>query len=87
MPAGKGLIQIGRRSCDCPGHGYGVALESSLLAQDYIARGELVPVFTEDLATPVSAHHLVFPRGHAEAPRVRQFLEWVQGQLGHDFNY
>ncbi|AGA74349.1 MULTISPECIES: LysR substrate-binding domain-containing protein [Pseudomonas] len=74
-------------SLEAASHGYGVALESSLLAQDYIARGELVPVFAEDLATPVSAHHLVFPRGHAETPRVRQFLEWMQGQLGHDFNY
>lgn len=74
-------------SLEAAGHGYGFALESSLLAQDYIARGELVPVFAEALATPVSAHHLVFPRGHAEAPRVRLFLEWVQGQLGHDLNY
>ncbi|MNS49164.1 Glycine cleavage system transcriptional activator [compost metagenome] len=74
-------------SLEAASHGYGLALESSLLAQDYIARGELVPVFAEGLATPVSAHHLVFPRGHAETPRVRQFLEWVQGQLGHDFNY
>ncbi|MBF8740824.1 LysR substrate-binding domain-containing protein [Pseudomonas guariconensis] len=74
-------------SLEAAGHGYGFALESSLLAQDYIARGELVPVFPEELATPVSAHHLVFPRGHAEASRVRLFLDWVQGQLGHDFNY
>lgn len=74
-------------SLEAASHGYGFALESSLLAQDYIARGELVPVFAEELATPVSAHHLVFPRGHAESSTVRQFLDWVQGQLGHDFNY
>ncbi|WDY55740.1 LysR substrate-binding domain-containing protein [Pseudomonas sp. PSKL.D1] len=71
-------------SLEAASHGYGFALESSLLSQDYVARGQLVPVFGEDQASPVSAHHLVFPRGHAELPRVRRFLEWVQGELGHD---
>jgi len=58
-----------------------------LLSQDYVARGQLVAVFGAEQASPVSAHHLVFPRGHAELPRVRRFLAWMQGQLGHDFSY
>ncbi|QXH49428.1 LysR family transcriptional regulator [Pseudomonas fakonensis] len=74
-------------SLEAASHGYGLALESSLLAQDYIARGQLVPVFGGERVSPVSAHHLVFPRGHAELPRVRRFLDWMQGQLGHDFSY
>lgn len=74
-------------SLEAASHGYGLALESSLLAQDYIERGQLQPVFGAERASPVSAHHLVFPRGHAELPRVRRFLEWMQGQLGHDFSY
>jgi len=74
-------------SLEAASHGYGLALESSLLAQDYIERGQLVPVFGGERVSPVSAHHLVFPRGHAELPRVRRFLDWMQGQLGHDFSY
>ncbi|MFK3775723.1 LysR substrate-binding domain-containing protein [Pseudomonas sp. NPDC089406] len=74
-------------SLEAASHGYGLALESSLLAQDYIQRGQLVPVFGGERVSPVSAHHLVFPRGHAELPRVRRFLDWMQGQLGHDFSY
>ncbi|MBV4533678.1 LysR family transcriptional regulator [Pseudomonas sp. SWRI107] len=74
-------------SLEAASHGYGLALESSLLAQDYIERRQLQPVFGAERASPVSAHHLVFPRGHAELPRVRRFLDWMQGQLGHDFSY
>ncbi|MFK0310168.1 LysR substrate-binding domain-containing protein [Pseudomonas sp. NPDC090233] len=74
-------------SLEAASHGYGFALESSLLSQDYVAREQLVPVFGANQHSPVSAHHLVFPRGHAELPRVRRFLEWMQGQLGHDFSY
>lgn len=74
-------------SLEAARHGFGFALESSLLAEDYVKRGDLVPVFPEALATPVSAHHLVFPRGNADLSRVRHFLEWVQGQLGHVFSY
>ena len=74
-------------SLEAASHGYGLALESSLLAQDYIERLQLQPVFGAERASPVSAHHLVFPRGHAELPRVRRFLDWMQGQLGHDFSY
>ncbi|MBV7565910.1 LysR substrate-binding domain-containing protein [Pseudomonas sp. PDM27] len=67
-------------------HGLGFALESTLLAQDYLARGALVEVAPE-LSAPITAHHLVFPRAHANFPRVRRFLEWMQNELGHDLNY
>ncbi|MET0847203.1 MAG: LysR substrate-binding domain-containing protein [Pseudomonas sp.] len=67
-------------------HGLGFALESTLLAQDYLARGALVEV-AQALSAPITAHHLVFPRAHANFPRVRRFLEWMQNELGHDFNY
>ncbi|WP_130908017.1 LysR substrate-binding domain-containing protein [Pseudomonas sp. Sample_16] len=67
-------------------HGLGFALESTLLAQDYLARGALVEVAPE-LSATITAHHLVFPRAHANFPRVRRFLEWMQKELGHDFKY
>jgi DNA-binding transcriptional LysR family regulator len=67
-------------------HGLGFALESTLLAQDYLARGALVEVAPE-LSASITAHHLVFPRAHSNFPRVRRFLEWMQKELGHDFSY
>jgi LysR family glycine cleavage system transcriptional activator len=67
-------------------HGLGFALESTLLAQDYLARGALVEVAPE-LSASITAHHLVFPRAHSNFPRVRRFLEWMQKELGHDFTY
>jgi len=67
-------------------HGLGFALESTLLAQDYLARGTLVEV-APALSAPITAHHLVFPRAHSNFPRVRRFLEWMQKELGHDFSY
>jgi DNA-binding transcriptional LysR family regulator len=67
-------------------HGLGFALESTLLAQDYLSRGALVEVAPQ-LSAPITAHHLVFPRAHSHFPRVRRFLEWMQKELGHDFNY
>ncbi|MFJ2692741.1 LysR substrate-binding domain-containing protein [Pseudomonas sp. NPDC087336] len=67
-------------------HGLGFALESTLLAQDYLARGALVEV-APALSAPITAHHLVFPRAHSTFPRVRRFLEWMQKELGHDFSY
>lgn len=66
-------------------HGLGFALESTLLAQKYLASGALVEVAPEALSAPVAAHHLVFPKAHSGFPRVRRFLEWMEGELGHGF--
>lgn len=67
-------------------HGLGFALESTLLAQAYLARGSLVEV-GEGLSAAITAHHLVFPRAHANFPRVRRFLDWMQAELGQGFVY
>lgn len=66
-------------------HGLGFALESTLLAQKYLASGALVEIAPEALSAPVAAHHLVFPKAHSGFPRVRRFLEWMEGELGHGF--
>ncbi|MCI3944139.1 transcriptional regulatory protein [Pseudomonas syringae] len=66
-------------------HGLGFALESTLLAQKYLASGKLVEVAPEKLTAPVAAHHLVFPKAHSTFPRVRRFLEWMEGELGQGF--
>lgn len=67
-------------------HGLGFALESTLLAQDYLARNALVEVAPE-MSAPITAHHLVFSRAHSNFSRVRRFLAWMQKELGHDFTY
>lgn len=74
-------------SLEAASHGLGFALESSLLAQKYLASGTLVEVSPEALSAPVAAHHLVFPRAHSSFPRVRRFLEWMESELGHSFTY
>ena len=66
-------------------HGLGFALESTLLAQKYLASGALVEVAPEALSAAVAAHHLVFPRAHSSFPRVRRFLTWMEGEMGHRF--
>ncbi|AHG39682.1 LysR family transcriptional regulator [Pseudomonas syringae CC1557] len=66
-------------------HGLGFALESTLLAQKYLASGALVEVAPETLSAAVAAHHLVFPKAHSGFPRVRRFLEWMESELGHGF--
>ncbi|MGY4526834.1 LysR substrate-binding domain-containing protein [Pseudomonas sp. TE21394] len=66
-------------------HGLGFALESTLLAQKYLASGALVEVAPERLTAPVAAHHLVFPKAHSSFPRVRRFLKWMESELGHNF--
>ena len=61
--------------------GHGLIFESELLAEDYLRSGKLVRVLTEQHSLPVSAHHLVFPRGFAQYPRVAHFLSWIQEEL------
>lgn len=61
--------------------GHGLIFESELLAADYLRSGKLVTVFDGALSLPVSAHHLVYPRGYAQFPRVSYFLQWIQAQL------
>jgi DNA-binding transcriptional LysR family regulator len=72
-------------SLEAASHGLGFALESTLLAQKYLANGSLVEVAPEALSAPVAAHHLVFPKAHSSFPRVRRFLGWMEVELGHSF--
>jgi DNA-binding transcriptional LysR family regulator len=74
-------------SLEAASHGLGFALESTLLAQKYLASGALVEVAPESLSATVAAHHLVFPKAHSSFPRVRRFLEWMESELGHEFTY
>jgi DNA-binding transcriptional LysR family regulator len=72
-------------SLEAAGHGLGFALESTLLAHKYLVSGALVEVQPQAFSAPVAAHHLVFPKAHSSFPRVRRFLEWMEGELGDSF--
>lgn len=61
--------------------GYGLIFESELLAKDYLEAGKLVRVLPAEMSLPVSAHHLVYPRGFSHYPRVSKFLQWMNENL------
>lgn len=64
--------------------GFGIALESLMLASVRVREGVLVPVFEDAHAVEVGAHHLVYPRQHAELPRVERFVAWVEREIALD---
>ena len=61
--------------------GLGIALDSSRTAESALKRGDLVPVFEDRKGMPVRAHHLVFPRAHAQWDRVMKFTSWLRQQV------
>jgi len=62
--------------------GMGIALESNRLAERFLERGELVPVFADRKAMQVHAHHLVYPPLHGRWNKVLRFVEWLRQQSG-----
>jgi LysR family glycine cleavage system transcriptional activator len=59
--------------------GLGVILDSTTLAASELAAGRLVIPFagrTKNLE--VTGHYLVYPKGHAQGPLVREFLAWIR---------
>jgi LysR family glycine cleavage system transcriptional activator len=59
----------------------GIALESDRLAEDALGRGLLVPVFPYRKRIQVHAHHLVYPKPHAERSKVAQFVSWIRKEV------
>ena len=61
--------------------GLGIALESDRLAEDALGRGLLVPVFPYRKRIQVHAHHLVYPKPHAERSKVARFVSWIRKEV------
>lgn len=61
--------------------GLGIALDSHRTAEGALRRGELVPVFPDRKAMTVHAHHLVYPRMHAQWERVGKFSQWLREEI------
>lgn len=64
--------------------GLGIALDSSRTAGTALKRGELVPVFADRKGMTVRAHHLVYPRAHAQWDRVSKFTQWLREEAAAD---
>jgi DNA-binding transcriptional LysR family regulator len=65
--------------------GLGVALESTLLAEREIARGELVrPLADKAKDVRYVGHYLVYPRAARQRQTLRQFAAWIAAELGLD---
>lgn len=60
--------------------GLGLALESTLLARDALANGELALPFGLD-GPEIVGHRIVVPRDLADAPKVRAFTAWLVASL------
>jgi LysR family glycine cleavage system transcriptional activator len=60
--------------------GLGVALESAILASNYLKTGELKAVFGSNKAIKVKAHFAVYPPRHAKRRPVEVFLAWLRSE-------
>lgn len=67
-------------SLDAATQGLGISLESDRMAGSALKRGALVPVFEDRKAITVHAHHLVYPRSHAQWGRVAKFTQWLRDE-------
>ncbi len=65
---------------DAAVHGLGIALDSKRMAESALDNGSLVEVFEQDLSIAVHAHHLVYPKQHAQWPRVEKFTAWLRNE-------
>ena len=57
--------------------GMGLALESSVLAAEYLRKGRLVPVFGDECKVEIAGHHIVYPPNSNSLGRIRCFLNWI----------
>jgi LysR family glycine cleavage system transcriptional activator len=63
--------------------GLGIALDSNKMAEGELTSGRLVPVFHDQKGIAVHAHHLVYPKSHAQWPRVEKFAQWLKSETRH----
>lgn len=68
---------------DAAAQGLGIALDSNKMAEGELTSGRLVPVFSDQKGIAVHAHHLVYPKSHAQWPRVEKFAQWLKSETRH----
>jgi len=65
---------------DAAAQGLGVALESMVMAQPYLADQRLVTLLPMKYAIKAQGHYAVYPAHHAQKPQVTAFLAWLQAE-------
>ncbi len=68
--------------CEAAALGMGVAQIGSILADDYVARGALVPVMSA-YAMRLNSLYLMYPHKENQPLRVRAFIDFVLEQAAH----
>ncbi|MGE5099819.1 MAG: LysR substrate-binding domain-containing protein [Deltaproteobacteria bacterium] len=67
---------------DAAVQGLGIALDSGRLAEQYLRRKQLVPVFADRKGIEVHAHHIVYPKQHGKWKKVERFVVWARTERG-----
>jgi LysR family glycine cleavage system transcriptional activator len=65
---------------DAAVQGLGIALDSGRLAESYLRRKQLVPVFADRKGIEVHAHHIVYPKQHGKWKKVERFVAWMRSE-------
>ena len=63
---------------DAAVQGLGISLDSARLAEPFLRRGELAPVFADRKGIEVHAHHIVYPEAHGKWSKVERFVTWIR---------
>ncbi|MGN6580115.1 MAG: LysR substrate-binding domain-containing protein [Bordetella sp.] len=63
---------------DAASQGLGVALESTTIGAQHLAKGLLRPVLGLEKCIRVQAHFLVYPAQHARRKPVEAFIDWLR---------
>jgi LysR family glycine cleavage system transcriptional activator len=61
--------------------GWGIALDSTRLAEQMLHRGQLVRVFPNEKGISLYAYHLVYPHTHGARSTVARFVAWLSKQV------
>ncbi len=64
-------------SIDAAVQGFGIALQSSKLADGFLKNGQLAPVFPDHKSMRLHQHYLVYPSPHHECSKVLKFAAWL----------
>jgi DNA-binding transcriptional LysR family regulator len=67
-------------SLDAAAQGLGVALESTTIGAQHLAKGLLRPVFGLDKCIKIKPHFLVYPAQHAKRKPVEAFIGWLRSE-------
>jgi DNA-binding transcriptional LysR family regulator len=65
---------------DAAAQGLGVALESTTIGAQHLAKGLLRPIFGADKCIKVKPHFLVYPAQNAQRGPVQAFISWLRDE-------